>query len=53
MVNYMRFLADIDIVFNLPTEDKDPQVRPPNYDYSVTHFKREEESIDALMRRLG
>ena len=53
MVNYIRFLADIDIVFNLPTQDKDPQVRPPNYDYSVTHFKREEESIDSLMRRLG
>ena len=53
MVNYIRFLADIDIVFNLPTQDKDPQVRPPNYDYSATHFKREEESIDSLMRRLG
>lgn len=53
MINYMKFIADIDIVFNLPSEEKDPIVKPPVFDYSVTHFKREEECIDGLMRRLG
>jgi hypothetical protein len=27
--------------------------RPPNFDYTITHSKKEEEGIDALMRRLG
>ena len=40
MVNYVKFIADLDIVFNLPNEEKDPLVKPPTYDYSVTHFKR-------------
>lgn len=53
MINYMKFIADIDIVFNLPNEEKDPIVKPPVFDYTVTHLKREEENIDSLMRRLG
>ena len=53
MINYLRFIADVDVVFNLPAEEKDPLVKPPVFDYSVTHFRREEENIDSLMRRLG
>ena len=54
MVNYKKFLADVDIVFNLPTEEKDPLTKPPAFNYSsIGQFKREEESLDSLMRRLG
>jgi hypothetical protein len=50
----MKFLFDVDIVFNVPQEEKDPEYRPPNYDYSIVHAKREnEENIDSLMKRLG
>lgn len=53
MINYANFTSDIDIVFNLPDSAKDPITRPPNFDYTITHSKKEEESIDSLMRRLG
>jgi hypothetical protein len=36
----MKFLYDVDIVFNVPQEDKDPEYRPPSYDYSIIHTKR-------------
>lgn len=53
MMNYDKFIHDIDIVFNLPQENKDPLERPPDFDYTILHSKRNEEDIDALMRRLG
>ena len=28
-------------------------VRIPNFDYTITHTKKESENIDSLMRRLG
>ena len=49
----MRFLSDIDVVFNLPTENKDPVEKPLPFDYTIMHSKRSEESIDSLMKRLG
>ena len=48
MINYERFCQDIDVVFNLPViffviiqdKEKDPTVRIPNFDYSITHSKK-------------
>ncbi len=40
-------------MFNLPTENKDPVERPPLFDYTITHDKRNEENIGTLMKRLG
>lgn len=42
MINYVRFIADIDIVFNLPTENKDPIEKPAPFDYTIIHSKRQE-----------
>lgn len=53
MISYAKFIADIDIVFNLPTQNKDPIEKPDPFDYTIMHSKRSEENIDALMRRLG
>lgn len=60
MVNYIKFCDDLDIVFNLPVilffiqdHEKEPTVRPIEFDYTVTYTKKDEESIDSLMRRLG
>lgn len=53
MINYTHFISDIDIVFNLPSENKDPTERPAAFDYTIMHSKRQEENIDSLMRRLG
>lgn len=53
MINYDKFIHDIDIVFNLPTENKDPVERPPLFDYTIVHDKRSEEDIGTLMKRLG
>ena len=40
MINYDRFCKDTDIVFNLPDKEKDPEVRPPQFDYTITHGKK-------------
>lgn len=60
MVSYARFCDDLDIVFNLPVSiystkdrEKEPTLRPSDFDYTVTHLKRDEDTIDSLMRRLG
>ena len=42
MINYSRFCDDVDIVFNLPDREKEPTLRPQNFDYTVTHYKKEE-----------
>lgn len=42
LINYANFTSDIDIVFNLPDSAKDPITRPPNFDYTITHSKKEE-----------
>lgn len=34
-------------------KEKDPLARIPNFDYSITHSKKNSEEIDGLMRRLG
>lgn len=55
MISYQNFLADIDIVFNLPCEHKDPQQRPPIFDYTIAHSSKqtEEQDCEQLLKRLG
>ncbi len=40
IINYDKFINDVDIVFNLSIDSKDPVERPPAFDYTITHSKR-------------
>lgn len=42
MVNYVRFCDDLDIVFNLPDHEKEPTLRPTEFDFTVTYTKKNE-----------
>lgn len=40
MINYFRFCDDLDIVFNLPDREKEPTLRPKDFDYTVTYTRK-------------
>jgi len=41
------------LLIKIQDKEKDPLVKAPLFDYTITHMKKDSEDIDGLMRRLG